>query len=290
MRLHRADAAHGATRRAATRPDGADRAAGDAGRAGATADIGPAASRHPCTIGAMRRAPSTTAIQGGPDTVRFSWLLAALVTAFALPPLLEGLHFSLAGLRLGLAGVLVASLYAVSRRRSVLWIGLALAGTTLGFDAAGVAVTSRGLAIAAELPAIAFLGLIVFTLGRALLAADHVTTDTILGGICVYLLLGMLWTSAYSLVETAKPGSLLVGGVPFSQLAATRSDVFRGADLFYFSFVTLTTLGYGDVTPASGTARALATGEAVIGQLYVAIFVARLVGLHLAESRSTSSD
>lgn len=238
----------------------------------------------------MSSAPSTTAIRGGPDTVRFSWLLAALATAFVLPPLLETAPVSLAGLRLGLAGVLVASLYAVSRRRLALWIGLALAISTLGLEAASLTVASRSLAIAAELPAIVFLGLIVLTLGRALLGADRVTTDTILGGICVYLLLGMLWTSAYSLVETAEPGSLLMGGVPLAQRAAAQASVLSNTDLFYFSFVTLTTLGYGDVTPASNTARALATGEAVIGQLYVAIFVARLVGLHLAGKSARPGD
>jgi hypothetical protein len=238
----------------------------------------------------MPSAPGTTAIRSGPDTARFSWLLAALVTAFVLPPLLEPLQIAVAGLRLGLAAVLVASLYAMSRRRSALWIGAGLATATLGMDAAGIATTSRGLSIASELAAIAFLALIVFTMARTLLAAERVTTDTILGGICIYLLLGLLWVSAYTIVEGVHAGSFLVGGVPLAERAATQKDLFRNAELFYFSFVTLTTLGYGDVAPASSTARSLAVGEAIAGQLYVAIFVARLVGLHLAQRRSAARD
>ena len=189
----------------------------------------------------------------------------------------------MAGLRLGLAAVLVASLLLVSHRRATFWLGLALAGPALALDWAGLFTASRGLAVAASAATSCFLVLIVVTTGNVLLRAQRVTSDTILGGICVYLLLGMLWMSTYGLVEIVRPGSFLLGGVPLGE-AGTELDRFRYAEILYFSFVTLTTVGYGDVTPASAAARSLAVGEAIVGQLYLAIFVARLMGLHLVHA------
>jgi hypothetical protein len=89
----------------------------------------------------------------------------------------------------------------------------------------------------------------------------------IVGGICIYLLIGILWTVLYGLVRTWNPDAIVLR---------------EGASLFYFSFTTLTTLGYGDITPAVKLAQDLAIMEAITGQVYLAIFIARLVGLHIA--------
>jgi hypothetical protein len=109
-----------------------------------------------------------------------------------------------------------------------------------------------------------------------------VTTDTIFGAICAYLLLGITWTMVFSLIEILHPGSFLGG-----ELVTTAADEVLVASpgfFIYYSFVTLTTLGYGDITPMTPPARLLSSLEAVTGQLYIAILIARLVALHIVQS------
>jgi hypothetical protein len=101
-----------------------------------------------------------------------------------------------------------------------------------------------------------------------------VTVHRILGAVAVYLLIGVIWAEAYDLVETIAPGAL---SVPAPH---PPHDV---AHFVYYSFATLTTVGYGDVVAVHPAARSLATLEAVVGQLYSAILVARLVGLSLRQ-------
>ena len=101
------------------------------------------------------------------------------------------------------------------------------------------------------------------------LRSGPITLHRIQGAVAAYLLLGVLWAYAYALVEALRPGAF--------------SGPISGADgpraLLYFSFVTLTTTGYGDVLPVRPAARSLANLEAVTGTLFVAILVARLVSL-----------
>ena len=97
-----------------------------------------------------------------------------------------------------------------------------------------------------------------------------VTVDTFLGGISIYFLLGYLWACMFILIESFNP-----------QAFTTISRI----ELLYFSFTTITTLGYGDITPQSELAMVLATLEAIVGQMYVTIFIARLVGLHIVSQK-----
>jgi hypothetical protein len=109
---------------------------------------------------------------------------------------------------------------------------------------------------------------ISFTLKQIAIATD-ISPNRLIGAVCVYLLLGVIWAVAYTMLEMISPGSF--GG--FTPLQGRRWD----SEWLYFSFVTMTTLGYGDILPLSATARALAYMQAVFGQLYVAILVAGLV-------------
>lgn len=235
-------------------------------------------------MASVSRIARATEIVPGRDTARFAWLLAALLAALALPPLLDGVRHGLPTVRLGLAVVLVASIALLGRRRLRFWVGLALVAPTLALDWASLLFDSWWVSLLASGGTVAFLGLVITTIVEAVLRAERVTSDTILGGICVYLLLGLLWVSAFTLAENLQPGSLLVYG---AALGDPLPEAFRFTEILYFSFVTLTTLGYGDIAPATSAARALATGEAIVGQLYVTIFVARLVGLHLAHTRQS---
>lgn len=101
------------------------------------------------------------------------------------------------------------------------------------------------------------------------------TGDTLCGAIAVYLMIGLTWSLAYVLLEHLHPGSF--------RLTAAGMQGVDGKDLLYFSYVTLATLGYGDVVPATDGARSLAVLEGLCGTVYMAILVARLIGLHLAQ-------
>jgi hypothetical protein len=98
----------------------------------------------------------------------------------------------------------------------------------------------------------------------------------------VYLLLGVIWAVAYTMLEMISPGSF--GG--FTPLEGRGWD----SEWLYFSFVTMTTLGYGDILPISATARALAYMQAIFGQLYVAILVAGLVSALISSRQSNKQN
>ena len=111
-------------------------------------------------------------------------------------------------------------------------------------------------------------------LWHTLAEESKITADTLYGVVCVYLLSGLTWSSLYTLIEVAQPGSFYVSS------AQNMDQVINWSDLLFFSFATLTTLGYGDITPVTSVARSLALLEAVFGVLYNAILIARLVGLY----------
>ena len=115
--------------------------------------------------------------------------------------------------------------------------------------------------------------LLAAMVGFRVFAPGRITTDRIMGAVALYLLFGVVWGNAYEIVALADPAAF--NAAP---------DPGRGIERwFYFSFVTLTTVGYGDVTPVSRAARVLAIGEALVGQLYPAIILARLVTLQTSE-------
>jgi len=116
-----------------------------------------------------------------------------------------------------------------------------------------------------------------------LLRARRADGHVISAGICVFLLMGVTWAILYSLIEILEPGSF---SFPPSDIEDIQLGVFSSghtSSTFYFSFVTLTTLGYGDITPVSTAARGFATLEALTGQIYLVVLVARLVGLSITE-------
>lgn len=107
-----------------------------------------------------------------------------------------------------------------------------------------------------------------------------VTTDVIFGSIAVYLLFGFVMAMTYQLANGIDAGNIITG---ITDVAGSSDRQGGFADYLYFSFVTLTSVGYGDLAPISPAARSLAMFEGIVGQLYVAILIARLVGIHVAQ-------
>lgn len=127
--------------------------------------------------------------------------------------------------------------------------------------------------------ALAAIVVLVLVLLAEVFRSGPVTAFRLQGAIAVYLLLGAGWAHAYHLTAFLVPGSFY----------CQSGGLATVGDWFYFSFVTLTTLGYGDVTPVHQVARTLAVGEALTGQLYLAITIARLVAMEIISGQSKAS-
>ena len=102
---------------------------------------------------------------------------------------------------------------------------------------------------------------------------EQVTSDTIAGSICVFLLFGIIWTLVYQAIYFFDRSA-------FNNIATESLSPTATVDLLYYSFATLTTLGYGDITPVSRLGRMFAVTQAIVGQLYLTVLVARLAGLY----------
>ena len=200
----------------------------------------------------------------------FTRLLAAMRLLLVVAPLLRGSE---------VAGLLVPALFflvigagalAVSRDRG---LSLVLAG--------GV-VLAIGIRLWSASSGHFFNAVLLLSLAAVMLSgmlrSQRVTSDTVVGGICVYLLVGVAFSQAFA----------GVGNVV--ETAFRSEEPLVEADYLYFSFVTLTTLGYGDIVPVDRLVRTLAVLEALLGPLYLAILIARLVGLRLQGGGSDGDD
>jgi hypothetical protein len=196
-------------------------------------------------------------------------LLASLLLLMALQPFAHVAGGFL--VQLGVAGLLLASIAAVASRRRLFVIGL-----VLGVPAVGLAFLPRGVpTVAVGFLTIAMLLFLCFVILRRIAKHPVVTAATVSASLVVYLAFGVIWAKAYWLVHHFYPDSFT--GLSGSGIL----DVQR--DLFYYSYVTLATLGYGDINPVGPEARSLAITEAIVGQLYLVVLVAGLVGMSLSQ-------
>ena len=205
-------------------------------------------------------------------------LLGLLITnIFVLNPLFElGVFRALIILEVLFSLILVSGVMAVAKSRFVTLLVAAFALVTLVFRWANILVPGAGLATLNFLLSLLFLWMLAVVVLFHVFREGPITVHRIMGAVLVYLLLGLTWTLAYQLVVLYEPESFNFG----DSQAAEQGDDLR-VQLTYFSFVTLTTLGYGDITAVHPVARTLAMLEALIGQLFPAILIARLVSMEL---------
>jgi voltage-gated potassium channel len=225
--------------------------------------------------------------QAAPSSIRQRWrfavvLLASLLLAVA-QPLTSGLFEERGSFDVFFSLLIAAVLLLVFEEREHRRFAFSLAlAAFLGVWASHWlgGLTGRTLLVAAHLAAVCFFGFALYRILRAILA-KQASGDAIFGAVCGYLLLGIIWTLLYSAVETVFPGSFSLPALGSAEGMAARSD--RGA-LGYYSFITLATVGYGDVTPTTPLTQTLAWMEAVTGQFYLAILVAGLVGFKVTQA------
>ena len=181
--------------------------------------------------------------------------------------------------------VLLAAVWVVSPRPRLLLISIALVIPAFMGRWLVYVHEAHWLIVVSAFFAMSFFALtVVVLLWRALGSGATVTADTIAGAVCAYLLLGVVWAFAFSMIELAHPGAFLVNGAPMTALTGTPKILRQ--ELLYMSLVTLSTVGYGDIVPALPPARMLAVLEAVTGQIYLAVLIGGLVGMHMQRPRA----
>ena len=208
------------------------------------------------------------------------WLLVYLVAG----PFITGRHTQII-LSISISLVLFFAVYAINFRSKLFKYVQILMGITLFIYWLSIFNIVAFSNIASKMIIIVYLALLIYSFSKYVFKARKVTTRLISAALCLYLLMGALWGFAYDLLDTVVPGSykgdILAGAVDIP----TRLQHFE-----YFSFVTLTTLGYGDILPQTEGAAALCQTEAIIGQFFMAVLVARLVGIQVSQEISEETD
>jgi voltage-gated potassium channel len=177
--------------------------------------------------------------------------------------------------------ILLLALLAVGGRHKALVVGLALVCPALvlkWMNHFHPALFHPWMFLA---PGLLFILLVVFYLLRFIARSRRIDSEVLCAGVAGYLLLGMLWVMLYLLVARSVPDAFAFSTGPAA------SQTMTGFTAVYFSFITLSTVGYGDIAPVSSVARMLAMMEAIVGVFYTAVLVARLVSLY---SSSPASD
>jgi voltage-gated potassium channel len=205
------------------------------------------------------------------STVQLLIALTVLLISAPFVEELEGGHLILSVL---FSLVLLAAVFAVADRKRTLAIAVVLAVPAI--TARWISQFRPDLVHPAVflICALLLLAFVIANLLRFILRAPVVTVEVLCASVAAYLMLGLMWTVAYWLVDQLTPG----GAFSFNTSRGAQS--MNGFTGFYFSFITLSTVGYGDITPVSQAARWLAAMEAMTGLLYVAVLIARLVSLY----------
>jgi hypothetical protein len=227
----------------------------------------------------MPSAPEAT-LRLGRSTV----LLGALAFLIVITPVLRHSGLNPIVVSLSSALVLLAAVYTAFGRRRHVVIALMLAVPALGLQIEEPLLGTTKTVYARLASTAGLLFYASSLILSALMKQRRVSGDTVIGGINVYLLILMGFTYLHAIAELHTPGAYLAHGLPFSEVHGVIPQGDSIETLRYFSAVTMTTLGYGDVTPNAPASLMLSSVQAVVGQLYLAVFVARLVALHIVHN------
>jgi len=217
---------------------------------------------------------------------RYGSLLVILLLVFVIQPWVHtpvgkyGIEFLLVGALF--AGLRAIAIWNTARRFLIVLMLMSIACLALG-----TVFNRLDLYTAGTAGRVVFLASVVLIILYDLFRSRRVTGDTLAGAVCVYLLIAVIWTSLFLLVEFFIPASFTFTQGHFRESMWMSKEFFP---FFYFSLVTMTTVGYGDMAPISSVARTLAALEAITGQIYLTILVARLVGMHLASCLKEEPD
>jgi hypothetical protein len=214
---------------------------------------------------------------------RFTVLLMAILLFLTTQPIFSQHDFAENVVSVSISLVLLSALYAFRGTRIYFVFALILIVPSLGGRIALLFTSSPTIEFVSAISSCLFLAVTVIALISRLFIVRSVTLDTISAGICAYLLTAVAFAYGFSVLELQHPGSF--SAALFEKTAGGIAPLVASLHNFiYYSFVCLTTTGFGDIVPISQGARSLSVMESVFGQLYVAILIARLVSLQVAES------
>jgi len=218
---------------------------------------------------------------------RYGALVVTLVALIVVVPAVDHTIYGESVFRALLTLTMVAAVWAVSEQGRIFWAALAIGIPAVSTGWASDWVLGFALETAHLVNTLLFISIIMVLAFRSVLRRAEVDADTVVGGIAVYLLMVLFFALVAGLVEHLSPGSYASKGIPMTGSPESLAVDEFWSVMIYFSMVTITTLGYGDVTPIHGAALTVSSAEAMLGQLYVAVFIARLVALYTASARSS---
>jgi hypothetical protein len=173
------------------------------------------------------------------------------------------------------SAILLTALYVISHSKNTLYLGIALALPAIVADWFDLIHTAVWISICSDIFTFLFFLFTIFIIVRTIFFQNRISADTLYGAICIYLLIGFAFAQLYSLIETLSPGAFT--GSPTETFTTFQEVAQQMRNAVYYSFVTLTTLGYGDITPLTMHGKFLAILEAITGQLFIATAIARTV-------------
>lgn len=209
----------------------------------------------------------------------FTWLLFALLVFLVVLPIAEDLGIiSRRIMRAVMFSWLLAfGVWSLRGFGRIFYVGIGLAVTGIVLNVFSANIASDSFSISSFATAFAFILVAVWFTGKQIVLDDEINANRVIGAVSLYLLWGVLWAISYAVLEMLVPGSFEGFAEPLSQ--------GWSSEWLYFSFVTMTTLGYGDLAPLTATARTFAYMQAVFGQFYIAILVAGLVSAYITRNR-----
>jgi len=218
---------------------------------------------------------------------RFAFLFVSLLVPYLLHPMMKTEFQGILALDLAFSLVLFMGVFALSDRNHIATTALVVVILAQVLTWSSRAVSSHGLIVAGILFNMFYLIYAAGILFRHVIKSRSPTFHTIFASLCIYLLLGYIWAFVFSFLEDMAPGSFKFNPDLFLELPKGRHLYSHLYYFMYFSFTTQTTLGFGDILPASAWSRMLTSMEAVLGQLYLVVMMTYLIGLHITERVKT---
>jgi len=212
---------------------------------------------------------------------RFFLLFVFLLASLVLYPYTGENGFRYYMFRFMGAAVVLLSVYAVSFRRSLVIVALLLAGPAIlqhtllhEFNPGALSILRTSLSLVFDV----FIIVVIF---RRVFTHERPNAETIFGALCIYLLIGFSFASLYGMVASFQPHAFYLDPITNSHALPDRFD------LIYYSFGTMSSLGASGITPVSGEARSLSVIEAILGVLYLAVLISRLMGAYRTQPGSS---
>ncbi len=207
---------------------------------------------------------------------KYTLLLVALVMLMIASPIVSHYRLAYFFVESFLFAVVIALTLWISGAKKVFFlfvVSFSLIAMFFHYHAMFVLV-DRHMGLVALFTYLIYIGVAIIFMLEKIFLEKRVTADTVKGSISVYILIGMWWQILYATIWVFNPSSFVL-----------QDNRISSPDFFYFSFTTMTTLGYGDIIARSHTAKTAAMLQAVTGQMYVGILIARLVSLHIVHSK-----